>query len=196
MVICAPDFYDVPGMSVFDILLWVSLRNHHDAPDTQLIAEDLHGLGNSLANTHPLSQRTEDLMGIGFLQFIIADILADKIMDILLLFQFCHSHRRTDQFLHPRLHGLLMIFDLIFIKQVLRRQFHISRIRIVPEMKSADKKDLRTIQAQFQKNIRQFLSLHPWTGKGRRQGLYPRFHGVIDRLLLFIHMAVIIRFHC
>ena len=125
MIMLAFDSQHIPGMTIFDPLLRICLRQSNHAPDTQIVTENFDGLGNSLTDAHAMSESPDDFMGVCFFQFIICDILADKIVNILffpLLIQFFCG---TDQFPDTRLHGLLMLFDFIFRKQIFRLQFHI-----------------------------------------------------------------------
>ena len=87
MIILAVDPDNIPGMAVFDPLLRIVSADGDDAPDTKSIAENLYGFGDSLADPHTVAERTDDLMRIRLFQLVIADIFADKVMDIFFLIQ-------------------------------------------------------------------------------------------------------------
>ena len=81
-------------------------------------------------------------MGIGLFQFIVVDILTDKIVDILFLFQ-----------LHPGIHGFLVVFDLALLKKVFRDEDQIRGIREIPVFKAGHPENLRVVKAELKKNI-------------------------------------------
>ena len=61
----------IPRMTVFDLLLGISFGNGDDAPDPQPVAKDLDCLCDPLADAYSLPQRADDLMRVGFFQFVI-----------------------------------------------------------------------------------------------------------------------------
>lgn len=67
VIIFATQFYDIPGVAVFDPFFRVVAADNDHTPEPQCIAQNFYCLGNPLADTHTLSQRSNDLMGIGFL---------------------------------------------------------------------------------------------------------------------------------
>ena len=104
MIICPADLYDIPGMTIFDPFLRVIATDGNDVPDAQCIQKHLYRFCNSLTDTDPLSQWSDDLMRIRFFQFVIPDILTDKIMYIFLFFQLGHRFCRTHQLLYTGCH--------------------------------------------------------------------------------------------
>lgn len=88
MIIYAADFDDIPGVAVFNPLIRIVSADCDDAPDTKLIEKDFDRLGDSLTDTHSLSSGPMISLRIWFLEFIVADVFADKIVDIFFLFPF------------------------------------------------------------------------------------------------------------
>ena len=87
MIINIIYFYNIPGMTVFDSLLWIITADSNDTPYSQRVQQYFHCLGNALTDTHALPQRSNDLMGIGFFQLIITYIFTDKIMHMFFFFK-------------------------------------------------------------------------------------------------------------
>ena len=67
VIIFSAQLYNIPGMAVFDPFFRVVAADNDHAPESQGIAQYFDCLGNPLADTHTLSQRSDNLMGIGFL---------------------------------------------------------------------------------------------------------------------------------
>ena len=65
MVVRFPDLDDVPGMAVFDALFRVIAAERDHAPDAERITENFDRFGDALADADALSQRSDDLMGVG-----------------------------------------------------------------------------------------------------------------------------------
>ena len=66
MVINSINSDNIPGMPVFDAFFRVIAADGDHAPKSKCVTENLHRLGNALADAHALSQRTYDLVRIGF----------------------------------------------------------------------------------------------------------------------------------
>ena len=73
-------------LTVLDPFLRIVAADSDYTPHTQRITKHLHRFGNALADTHALSQRSDNLMGIGLFQLIVGDIFADKVVNVLLFF--------------------------------------------------------------------------------------------------------------
>ena len=116
------DFDNIPGMPVFDPSLRVVAAQNDHAPYSKRIQQNLHCLCNALTDAHTLSQWTDNLMGIGLFQLVIAYIFTDKIVNVFLLLPFGKLHGRTNQFFHSRIHRFLVFNDLLFLKQILRNE--------------------------------------------------------------------------
>ena len=65
MVVRFPDLDDVPGMAVFDALFRVIAAERDHAPDAERITKNFDRFGDALADADALSQRSDDLMGVG-----------------------------------------------------------------------------------------------------------------------------------
>ena len=120
MIIYAADFDDIPGVAVFDPLIRIVSADCDDAPDTKLIEKDFDRLGDSLTDTHSLSEWSYDLVRIWFLEFIVADVFANKIVDIFFLFPFGQVFGRPHELVYPCGHCLLVFFDLTFFEEIFR----------------------------------------------------------------------------
>ena len=88
VIIFATQFYDIPGVAVFDPFFRIVPADGDNTPYTKGITEDLYGFGDSLADTDTMAQRPDDLVGIWLFQLVVADIFADEVMDI---FSLSHS---------------------------------------------------------------------------------------------------------
>ena len=77
----------IPGMAVAHALFRVRLAEGNDAFHPHRVAQHLHRFGDALAHAHSLGQGADDLVGIGFLQLVIADTVQYKIVDGHFLFQ-------------------------------------------------------------------------------------------------------------
>lgn len=64
MVILSTDPHNIPGVTVFDPFLRIVAADSDYTPHTQRITKHLHRFGNTLADAYPLSQRSDNLMGI------------------------------------------------------------------------------------------------------------------------------------
>ena len=64
MIIFSADFYDIPGMTVFDSFLRIIPAHCDHTPDSERIAQYFHRFCNSLTDSDTLSKRSDDLMGI------------------------------------------------------------------------------------------------------------------------------------
>ena len=100
-----------------------------------------------------MTQRSDNFMGIGLFQFIVVDILTDKIVDILFLFQLRKLCRRSCELFHPGIHGFLVVFDLALLKKVFRDEDQIRGIREIPVFKAGHPENLRVVKAELKKNI-------------------------------------------
>ena len=116
MVIPAADFHDIPGVAVFDALFRIGFGYSYHAPDPQGVAENLHRLGDPLADAHALAQGADDLVGIRLLQLVVADAGTDKIMNIPFLLPLCHGFGQAYQLGRSGAHRLLMFFHLSLVK--------------------------------------------------------------------------------
>ena len=65
MVVRFSDLDDVPGMAVFDALFRVIAAERDHAPDAERITKNFDRFGDALADADALSQRSDDLMGVG-----------------------------------------------------------------------------------------------------------------------------------
>ena len=72
MIILPADTNHIPGMTIFDTLVRIVLRQGDDTPDVQLIAKNFHRLRHALTDRHPVAQGADNLMGILLLQLIAA----------------------------------------------------------------------------------------------------------------------------
>ena len=160
MIIHASDLHNIPGMTVLDAFFRIISADCNHAPDPKAIAEHLHCLCNPLTYSHTLAQRTDDLMGIGLFQLIVADIFTDKIVNILLLLPLGKLCRRPDQLLHPGRQCLFMLLYLSLFKQILRFKNQIGRILIIFIMKSTGPEYLRMIQTQTEKQVCQLPAVN------------------------------------
>ena len=84
MIVLSLDPDDVPGMTVFDPFFRIVPADGDNTPYTKGITEDLYGFGDSLADTDTMAQRPDDLVGIWLFQFVVADIFADEIVELIL----------------------------------------------------------------------------------------------------------------
>ena len=87
MITTSADLHNIPGVTVFNTLLRIIATDRNNVPDAKRIQKHLYRFCNSLTDTDPLSQWSDNFMRLRLLQFVIPDILADKIMDILFLLQ-------------------------------------------------------------------------------------------------------------
>ena len=93
--------------------------------DAQRIQKDFYCLCNALADTHALSERSDDLMRICLFELVIVYILTYKIMYIFLFFPFGYVFRRTHKLFNSGFHCFLMLFYFAFIKQIFRNKNNI-----------------------------------------------------------------------
>ena len=85
MIIYSAYFHNIPSVPILNSLLRVVAAKCDNTPHSKSIHQNLHRFGNTFADSHTLSQRTNNFMRIWFFQFIIIDILTNKIMDIFFL---------------------------------------------------------------------------------------------------------------
>ena len=78
--------------------------------------------GVDLEDADAMAKGADDLVRIRFLQLIVGDIYADKVMDIFLFLKFRHFRHRADQIRYARLHRLSVFQNFILPEQILRRE--------------------------------------------------------------------------
>ena len=101
MVVSAVQPNDIPGVAVLDALFRVVLRDGNDAPQPRGVAQRLDCLGNALADGDALTEGSQNLVGIGFFQLVVPDILTDIVVDLLLLVPVAFAFDGAKQFLDP-----------------------------------------------------------------------------------------------
>ena len=195
VIILSVQLQNVPGVAVFHATLRVCLGDGDHAPDAQGVTEDLHRLGDALAHPHAVGERTDDLVGIGLFQLVVADVGADKIVDAPLLVPDAAVLQGTGQFLHPGGEGLLLVPDLGFFKEVFWQQLHVLCAGGVAVGKAGDIEDLRAVQPQLEEEISKYAPIQPGHGKGGLQGGEPGLHGVIHCLGRFAEAMVVVGLH-
>ena len=195
MIILPADPHNIPGVTVLDPFLRIVAADSDYTPHTQRITKHLHRFGNALADTHALSQRSDNLMGIGLFQLIVGDIFADKVVNVLLFFPLCELCGRSCQLFHPGLHGFLMFSDLIFLKQILRHEDDVGGVLIISIPITHHPEDLRMIQPQSEKYVIQFFRRDPRQLDLVCQRQHSLLHSVIGGLLGLVHFLVVICFH-
>ena len=62
VIIFATQFYDIPGVAVFDPFFRIVSADGDDTPDTEGIAEHFYRFGDSLADAYAVSKRPDDLV--------------------------------------------------------------------------------------------------------------------------------------
>ena len=82
MIVRLSDLYDIPCMTIFNLLFGVGLGNYDDTPNAKRIAQNFNRLCNTLADTDTVTEWTDDLMRIWLFEFIVVYIFTDKIMNV------------------------------------------------------------------------------------------------------------------
>ena len=195
VIILPADPHNVPGVAVADALVRVVLRDDHDAPQPQGVAQGLHRLGDALAHAHPLAQRAQDLVGVGLFQLVVPHVLADEVVDVPLLFNLALVHGGAGQLGDPGGHGPLVLPDLPFVKEVLGQKLHRGGGGVDPAGEAGDIEDLRVVQAELEQDLPQLLHLQPGDGEGGAQLLQAGEDGVVGDLPGLSHAAVIVELH-
>ena len=134
-------------------------------------------------------------MGIGLFQLVVPDILADEVVDILLLIPVALALDGADELLDAGLHRLLVGADLPFVEEVLRDQLHAGGLGTEPVGKPGHVEDFRAVQPQLQKDLAQRPPLQPGNGEGGSQSGQPRLHGVVDLLMGAAQPLIVIGLH-
>ena len=148
--VLSAQFHDVPGVPVADAFFRVVFGDDHDAPQTECVTEGFHRLGNPLTDTDALPQRSQDLVGVGLFQLVIAHVLADKIVDVQLLLPLAFRLYRAGQLGDPGGHGPLVLPDLSLVEEVLGEKVHAGSRRVDPAGEACDVEDLRVVQAELE----------------------------------------------
>ena len=195
MVVRPAELYHVPGVAVFDSLLRVISAEDYHTPDSQCVTERLHRLGYALADPHALAQRADDLMGIGLFQLVIADIFTDKIVDVFFLLPWGELRSWPGQPLHPGGHGLLVLPNAPFVKQVFRLNDQIGRVRIIAIGKAGRPENIRVIQTEPEKYLTQLPPVQPGHHNAVCQTPDALLHRPVGGLFTFCHLCVVIGFH-
>ena len=101
---------------------------------------------------------------------------------------------RTHQLFYSRLHGALVFFYFIFLKQIFRHKDQIRGILIIFVAKSRRPEDLWMIQTELEKHIVEFFRLQTWNQNLVRHVLESLKDIMVGRLLRFVHVVIIIYF--
>ena len=116
MIILSVDSDNVPGMAVFDTFFGIISADGDNTPDSEGIAENFYGFGDSLTDADTMAKRSDDLMGVWLFQFVIADIFADKVVDIFFLIPFRKLRCRAYKLLYAGVQSFLVLADLFLSK--------------------------------------------------------------------------------
>ena len=197
MIILSVDSDNVPGMAVFDTFFGIISADGDNTPDSEGIAENFYGFGDSLTDADTMAKRSDDLMGVWLFQFVIADILEDKVVDIFFLIPFRKLRCRAYKLLYAGVQSFLVLADFVFVKNVFGDQDEVGRILIMTVFKSHSPEDLRMIQTKLKKNV-----IEPVSVSSRdlgQQDLIRKIHKSCQHCpvcILFIlrHSAVVIFF--
>ena len=195
MVVPSAYPHNIPGMAVLNPLLRGILRDDHDAPQPQLVAQGLHRLGNSLAHPHPLAQGAQNFVGIGLFQLVVVYLGANKVVDIPLLLPLGQSLGGTGQPLHPGAQRLLVLPDAPLVKEVLGTKFHPKGIGVDPAGESSHVEYLRAVQTQVKQHVSQLLHVQTGHGEYRAQSLHAPLDGVIGLLHGFAQSLIVVGLH-
>ena len=197
MVVLSVNPDNIPGVAVFDPFFRIVSADGDDAPDTKGIAEHFYRFGDSLTDAYAVSKRPDDLVGVWLFQLVVADIFADKVVDIFFLIPLGKLHGRAYKLVYAGAQSFLGVPDLILVKDIFRDQDQIWRIFVIAVFEPHGPEDLRMIQSQLEKHIIEPVSVG--SGNLWDQKFVGKFHKSVKHcavhvLFIFWYSAVIIFF--
>ena len=100
-----------------------------------------------------MSKRPDDLVGVWLFQLVIADVFADKVMDIFFLIPLGKLHGRAYKLVYAGTQSFLVFPDLILVKDIFRDQDQIWGIFVIAVFEPHGPENLRMNQSQLEKHI-------------------------------------------
>ena len=145
MIILSFQADDVPGMAIFDPFVRGGFGDGDDTPKPQSVTENFDSFCNPFTYPYSLAQRTDNYVRICFFQFVISNIAADEVVDILLLFNLTHIFGPVSQPSDPGGERLLMLPDFAAVKKIIRQHGDAGGVGMNAAGKAGDIGNLRVI---------------------------------------------------